>query len=515
MGETGEIVSRSVPVTNKVENFRKTRHGNVGFHCGNLARLREALPKMELAFGKMQVVDRRSETPMGVEVTMVNPTRYNQEGCYGEFLASGGGLVQAPTSWGKTFFGIMTAARLGLRTLVLMSKTNWIEGWIRDFYEHTNGHDIEEKIGRPLVGRINNSFEEGDLFPCINFATFQTFFSKSGHKARKRLRHSFGLVIADEVVELPALKTSQVFTSFAPKWRMGLSADEERKDKRHKLTYDYCGPVIAKGHFTGGQKSAEVLIHDPGIEINTQYLYGHWFGALCTQVSRRNQLNQMLVANIIKDVLDGYKVLVLVDRRNHALALAGQLRKEVILIPKHEYRKKRKGDDRRPIKQRTLKVEHLMGGDKQQPHKIEAAGRGDFDVFVAMDRCIGKNTDLPRLDSLHDPSPTNNLQITKQRTGRVLRDLCKCRKCKVVHKKRVDVCESCGSSDIRSLKKVPRIHIYKISAYPENTAPARMLMAGWATRMRFYREKNFLIENDEPEARMKTGRQLGHIKRKK
>jgi len=323
---------------------------------------------------------------------------------------------------------------------------------------------------------------------------------------RRQLRRSFGMIIFDEAVMLAAEESSAVFTSFAPLWRMGLSADERRKDKKHKLTYDYCGPVVAKGVFQGTTKTAIVEPVDTGEQINAKYVYGaHWFGSLCTQLSRRRARNDLIVSRVIDDILAGYKVLVLVDRRDQALKLYQMLQDEVIPT------RSKRGKGRK--KTRPLKVEVLMGGDKRQQEKIRAAGKREFDVFIAMDKAVGMNTDMPGLDCCHDPSPTTNLQLLKQRTGRILRDYHQCPKCKHTQSSGSDTCGACGEKGMRVAKKWPvKIVPYKDGAYPEESKIASFLTRGWEVRMAYYRECSFPIEGEVVKDR--RDKKKSYIKRK-
>jgi len=486
--KTGEIVLETRRRPEIIENFR-IKDGRIGIHHGRLGKLRKLLPDVRW-------VDARADVPMVHDVRMVNSPRYNQAACFEDFRESdGAGHVRAPTAWGKTFFGIYAAVMLNQRTLVLCSRTNWLENWLKDVREHTNLCELEEAAGRPLAGLIRGDLHEDDLFPCFNVATPQSFMSKRGRAVRRRLRHSFGLVIFDEAVELPAEKTAAVFTSFAPLWRLALSADEIRKDRKHRLAYDYAGPVVATGIIQSSERSATISVIDTGVQINSNYLYGrHWFGSLCTQLSRRRARNTRIVEEVIKDVLDGFKVLVLVDRRAHAMVLKSMLEDEVIpVIQRNRKTKKRRR------RRRTLKVEVLMGGDKLQMEKIAAAGRGEFDVFVAMDRAVGKNTDMPRIDCVHDVAPINNVPVIRQRVGRGLRPCYGCEDCGYqVASAKHQTCPECGSSRFGNIKKWPiRVKVYKDEATPVTHRAAKFLESGMATRLQHYREQGFDIEGDE------------------
>lgn len=491
--DDGEIQYEDRRVTKIVENFsiRESRGKGlrIGIHHGRLARIRGMLPD------HLRWEDARADVPMGARLTLRYDWRYNQEDCFRAFCESdGGGLVHGPTAWGKTYFGIRSAIELDQRALVLTARTNWCRNWLKDIYKLTDAKKIEKAHGRPVAGILQPAKvkSEDDLFACFNICTPNAFWSDRGRVIRRMLRHSFGIVIFDEAVMLPARETSAVYTSFAPLWRLGLSADERKKDGTHKLTYDYCGPVVAEGVFTGRQKRVSVRVVNTGEQINQKYVYGaHWFGSLCTQLSKRRNRNDNIVNNVISDVINGYHPLVLVDRRDQCFKLAKMLEEEVIPVKKRD-RKKHKGR-----KRRQLKVAFLVGGDKLQQEKIKSAGEQEYDVFVAMDRAVGMNTDMPGIDSVHDVGPSTNLQVIKQRWGRGLREFLRCGKCGFTSSSPADKCPECGSSKFRDAKKWPvMITVYADEGIPEDGKIGGFLRRSTETKLKFARDNDYDIEGE-------------------
>lgn len=516
--EDGEIQFVDKRVRVDIDNFR-IKGDRIGLHRGRLALLRKLLPKY------IRWEDCRADVPMQIKLRMRNDPRYNQQACFDDFQSTnGGGIVIAPTAWGKTYFGIFTGVMLDQRVLVLASRTNWCANWLKDIRKHTNLPKMEKALGRPLAGILKPSKMKSadEVFPCFNVCTPQAFMSKRGRKMLKKLQHSFGLVIFDEAVMLPGEETSKVFTTLNPLWRMGLSADETRKDKKHKLTYDYVGPVVATGVRTGDNASAQVETHYTGTQINAQYLGPHWFGGLCSQLARRKARNDLIATNMIRDVIDGWCVLGLVDRRQQAVNLYNMLRNEVIPIPKSE-RKAAKGKRGKRMKTRPLRVEVLMGGDKKQLEKIAAAGRREYDVLIAMDKAVGMNTDMPGIDCVHDPSPTTNIPLLKQRTGRALRECYHCPDCGEWHSSAMSECSACGSLKVYNAKRWPvKIVTYKDEATPEESRAGKFLIRGWQVRMDFYQGRDYsvpdtLTSNSERPSERRKARDSGKsfIKRRK
>lgn len=435
----------------------KYRNGVYGFHRGDLRKLRTF-------FGNLPWKDKRAEVPMGAPLRHRDgfEYRHDQEKAIEKMENSlGGGLQIAPTGWGKTIFGISMAIRLGQRTLVLASQVNWLEDWMKDLRKHTNVNELEEELGYPVAGIIKNKVKEENLFPCINFCTFQAFFSEKGRKSRARLRDCFGLVIADEASKLPAPETGASFTAFNPRWRIALSADEKRPDNLHRLTYDYVGPVIGRGRRKDTVK-AVVLREHSGMDIAANYLYGRmWIGPLQSRICKNTGFTKLIAQRAIEDVEDGYKVMIVTKTRKQVATLAGILEEEEYMV-----RQKSKKTGKTRTVYRTPVVVQMMGSDPQMDEKKKRARAGEIDILVCTP-VVQMNTDIDRMDCLHDVMPVNNDQTIRQRSGRVTRS--------------------------HPDKKTPRIRIWDFSAYPPSHPAASFLRNQWTRREQWYTRQGFEI----------------------
>ena len=451
----------------EVHHTFKQRNGKIGFHRGDIGKLKKF-------FGRLDWEDRRAVVPMGASLRHDKGFgyRHDQGDCVKKMIESGGGLQIAPTGWGKTIFGISVAIELNQRTLILASRTNWLQDWMKDLRKHTNIEELEEKLGYPLCGVINNKTSKDKLFPCINFSTFQTFFSKRGKSVRGReLRDCFGLVIADEASMLPAKETGGVFTAFNPKWRVALSADEKRADKLHKLTYDYVGPVVARGKRQDSVVGT-VHRHESGLNISANHLYGVWLGSLQSRICKNPQFTRSIVDAVIEDVIDGYKVMIITKTRKHVEQMAAMLAEE-----KYPVQQRNKKTGKKRTIYRYPEVEIMMGGDRMFDEKKARARRGEIDIIVATE-VVQMNTDIDRMDCLHDIMPVNNDQTIRQRWGRV------------------------GRAHVD--KKEPRVHIWHISAYPAHHPASRYLSNGWARKEEWALRQGYKVVDVDYEGGMQT-----------
>lgn len=154
-----------------------------------------------------------------------------------EFLQAGqSGVVSAYTGWGKTVLGYYAAAVLGVKTLVVTTKDDIYQQWIKgaETFLGLKPHEIGEirgdkcqVVGTKFVVAMIHSLSKDGKYPDW-------------------IGDGFGLVIFDECHRVPAEQFSEVADRFAAKWRLGLSATPERADGKELLVYAHIGPVRAK-----------------------------------------------------------------------------------------------------------------------------------------------------------------------------------------------------------------------------------------------------------------------------
>lgn len=437
-----------------------------GFHRGNIERLKKF-------FGHLKWKDERTSIPMGAALAHKEGIsyRHDQEKCIQSMLKTdGGGLQIAPTGWGKTFFGISMAIETGQRTLVLASRTNWLDDWMKDLRKHTNMEELEEEYGGPVCGIIKNSVREEDLFPCINFCTFSAFYTHIAEHQRERLKNSFGMVIADEASQLPAKEVSAAFTAFNPKWRVALTADEKRADRLHKLTYDIVGPIISRGK-RRDNLTGKVIRENSGITLNAARFYGNWLGTLQSKISKNKQFSELVIRRAIEDVAAGYKVMIITKTKAQVAYISQRLATEEYPV---RQRNKKTGKTRTVY--REIQVAVLQGGkskrDNYKNDEVKKQARaGEVDVLVCTP-IVELNTDIDRMDCLHDMMPVGNEQAIRQRWGRVGRE--------------------------HPDKKTPRIRIWDFKAGPDHHPAAKFLVKAWALKEEWALRHGYQISDYTP-----------------
>lgn len=143
-------------------------------------------------------------------------------------------VLRAPTGCGKTTIAFGIAAELKLPTLVLVDTSGLARQWVER---------AQKELGmrRRDVGLIQASTY--DVKP-LTIGMQKTVANIMGDPQRAdRIRDVFGVVIADEVQKFAARTFIASIDPFEARYRIGISADERRKDRKEFLIVDEFGRV--------------------------------------------------------------------------------------------------------------------------------------------------------------------------------------------------------------------------------------------------------------------------------
>lgn len=225
----------------------------------------------------------------------------------------GGGVLSLPCGYGKTFCALALASHFKVRTMIVVHKeflaTQWEER-IRQFCPGST-------IGRVQCDKV-------DLKHDFVIAMIQ---SLSQREYELGTFDSIGMLIVDEAHHVCARAFSQFLFKMCPKYTLGLTATPERKDGLTKLLYWFLGPqflCIERGadnvkvvpmHFNGPF---------PGVTVTR-------FGKLSmpemiTDLTLIPERNTLICDKIRELLLTKRNILVLTDRREHAMYILGEFK---------------------------------------------------------------------------------------------------------------------------------------------------------------------------------------------
>lgn len=305
-------------------------------------------------------------------------------------------MMEAPTGFGKTWCAMDIIAKVGLKTIIVVTKEDIRDQWIAAA-EALLGLSVGKGIG--LI--------QGDTFQVagqsIVIAMIQSL-SKDGRYPEHAFK-DFGLAIWDECHRVAADNFSQSAYRIPAKLRLGISATPDRKDGKEEVLYAHIGRIRVRTEAT--PMTPRIIRQESPWECPMRRKRNadgtvdlvpidHSAGAathvikLLANHHARNILIAKFVAAAYKK---GRKILVQSDLKDHLDLL-------VPLISKHGV----------PM----AEIAFYVGGMKQGEREVAKTKA----VIMATYQMTAEATDIPTLDTLVMATPKSDV---RQIVGRVIR----------------------------------------------------------------------------------------------
>lgn len=171
-------------------------------------------------------------------------------------------ILAAPTGYGKTIIGCALAGYMNVPTLVITTKEDIVEQWVKAAKDVLGLEKTEIGIWR------------GDHIPIGKKFVVSLVQSvlKGYDRYPKSLYDSFGLVICDEVHRMAADQFSQAMWYLPAKLRLGLSATPWRKDGKDVVFQSHIGTVRVRAELE--VMIPKILLHESGWKVPIWSSYG-------------------------------------------------------------------------------------------------------------------------------------------------------------------------------------------------------------------------------------------------
>lgn len=254
-----------------------------------------ANPKIMLPRAKFPVsTDDRRVTGIATNIKFIGkPRNSEQERVLRELdeaYDSGitGVVVSASTGFGKTFLGCYAIAKVGLPSLVLITKSDLEAQWRQSFKDFLGLDSCDVGIikgdkhnvsGKKVVLGYVQSVMKDDRYPSWVYK-------------------QFGHVVADEVHLMAADKFSNCMWLLPAKYRLGLSATLDRGDKKQHVFLDHIGRTIIRAELL--PMPFNVSIVDTGQSVPSY---------IPASVGRTMSVNKWLASNHARQRMISEKVL--------------------------------------------------------------------------------------------------------------------------------------------------------------------------------------------------------------
>jgi superfamily II DNA or RNA helicase len=305
----------------------------------------------------------------------------------------GGGIISVPCGYGKTVIALYIAAKLKVKTLVVVHKEFLLNQW---------KERIREFIPNAKIGRLQSSVIHVEGYDIV----IGMLQSISMIDYSDKVFEEFGLVIYDECHHLGAETFSKALLKTGTKYTLGLSATPKRSDGLSKVFEWYLGEIVysIKKRDEDDVNVKMVIYKNDNSKYSKEVL------------NFRNKPNMATMINNICDFLprtikiiehlsiclrEGRKILMLSDRREHLKVLNE-------LIPKIDDGKYSSG--------------FYLGGMKEKD--LQETETKDVILGTFMMASEGFDCKYP-LDTIFLTSPKSNIE---QAVGRILRQYAKDRK---------------------------------------------------------------------------------------
>jgi superfamily II DNA or RNA helicase len=261
------------------------------------------------------------------------------------------GVIVAPAGSGKTIIGLELIVKRKLPALILVHREQLLVQWMER---------IQTFLGIPKthIGRYDGVKKE--FGKEITVGLLQSFARK---KDLSNIKDNFGTIIIDECHHIPAKTFREVVTQLNPRFIYGLTATPTRKHNDEKLIYDYIGDIVARMEGQGDSqvipqiqpKPIQVTIKTTNLAIPFKFKTDY-FNLLAKVISFDTARNQVIVDDILSQIKNGKKLLVLSERKEHLeiLDLYLKAKCETIMIS---------GDD--SAAKRIIKLKQIESGHYQ------------------------------------------------------------------------------------------------------------------------------------------------------
>lgn len=304
----------SVAIPKKIKNYSRKRD-EYFFPRGALRKLKRIFRRRG---HQVFIHDHRLSFPPLIIKSRIQ-LRPEQSGAVDTILKKTQGVVRGPCSVGKSVLLLEAIARAKQPALVIVWDTNHQKQWIK---EATN--PLFLNLNKNEIGGVGGVFKK-PKFGKLNICMQQSLWKE---KNREFFLERVGFVGSDEVQRYAATTYNKVINAFPAKYRIGVSANERRRDGKEFLIYDSCGKVIHEidDSAVASSRIKANIVMVPTSFANSKYAWARNYNDFLNSLSRDKKRNQLILDCVRRSADKGKICLILTQRKRHAMYLKFALR---------------------------------------------------------------------------------------------------------------------------------------------------------------------------------------------
>ena len=255
------------------------------------------------------------EIDIKFEYTLREKQQNVVERCLKYMMKNGGGLLSVPCGFGKTICALYMASVIGLKTLIVVHKSNLLGQWIKAIKNSLNMSDDKIGIIRQKKCNVENKDIVVGMIQTISKKEYKDVFNK------------FGLVIYDEAHHVACKFFSKTLMKTCSQYMLALTATPYRGDGLIKVMYWFSGGTIYREKIKINKNVIVKVFNYKSnnkklFAIKQRYIQGKvrpdvikMTGNLC-EINTRNKLIVNIITHIRRND-PSRKILILSDRISH------------------------------------------------------------------------------------------------------------------------------------------------------------------------------------------------------
>jgi superfamily II DNA or RNA helicase len=221
----------------------------------------------------------------------------------------GGGIISVPCGYGKTVIALYIAAKLKVKTLVVVHKEFLLNQW---------KERIKEFLPNAKIGRLQSSIIHVEGYDIV----IGMLQSISMIEYNESIFSEFGLVIYDECHHLGAETFSRALLKTSTNYTLGLSATPKRLDGLSKVFEWYLGDIVysIKKREEDEVNVKMVVYSDDDSQYSKEILNYRKkpnMAQMINNICAYHPRTLKIIEHLSECLREGRKILMLSDRRDH------------------------------------------------------------------------------------------------------------------------------------------------------------------------------------------------------